>query len=105
MKPILKNFKNELIKGIKNVSEKTNELTALGRLKIDILALNRDIDRSFVKIGKKVYHMVEISSIKEIESDKQLSNLIKKTKVLMKKLKDMEKRLENIRKEGGIGAD
>jgi chaperonin cofactor prefoldin len=102
MIPIFKNIKDELVKGIKNVSKKTNELTALGRLKIDVLTNTRDIEKTFMHIGKKVYQMSGTDSVINLESDRELNNLIRKVKELEKRLEKLNKRIETIRKQGGI---
>ena len=105
MNPLFKNIKEELAKGIKNVSEKTNELTRLGRLKIDILALTRDKDKIFLSIGEKVYKNSKTSSIIELESDRQISSLLKKVKEIEKKIRNINKKIETLRKEDGIEID
>jgi hypothetical protein len=101
MRPIFENIKEELIKGIKNVTKKTNELTALGRLKIEILTHTRDIEKIFMQIGKIVYQASSMDAIINLNSDQNLNILIKKAKELEKKLEKLKIKIERIRKEGG----
>ena len=40
-----KNIRKGMSEGIKNLSDKTGEMTKIGRLKIEIIALKRDIEK------------------------------------------------------------
>jgi hypothetical protein len=82
--------------GIHNVSEKTEELTKIGRIKLSIIAVKRDIEKNFIELGGRVYHLLNESRKVRIASDDKIKSLVERTKNLEEKLNGLEKDLENI---------
>ena len=99
MRSIFDNIKDELIKGIKNVSQKTTELTAIGRIKIEILTNTRDLEKAFIEIGKIIYLSSKKNSLIDLKSDQQIASLIKRVRELEKKLEKLNIKMEKIRME------
>ena len=55
MDSIFKSIKDS----IQKLSQKTDEVTRVGRLKIGIIATKRDLERKMIVLGGKVYDLVE----------------------------------------------
>jgi hypothetical protein len=85
-----------ITEGIRNVSEKTGEMTKIGRLKIEIVALKRDIEKAFIELGGRVYHKLENKET-DIHSDLRIKKLIKDIKSFETKLRDCEEKMEKVR--------
>ncbi len=90
--------------GVDTFVEKTEELTKIGRIKVDILNIKRNIDKNFSELGGRVYHLVveeKKSSGKDVLADKEVKELIECVKILAKELEDKKAELESIRAKEG----
>ena len=83
--------------GYLNLSEKTGEMTQIGRLKIEMIALKRDIEKAFIELGGRVYHGLEEKHEDDILADLRIKKLVKGIKSLELKLKSLEKKVEQVR--------
>jgi hypothetical protein len=83
--------------GFQNLSDKTGEMTKIGRLKIEIIALKRDIEKAFIELGGRVYHQVEEKHEAEILSDEKIKKLIKDINSFETKLKSLEDKIQKVR--------
>ena len=96
------NLKKGLSDGIKTVSAKTEELTKIGRLKIEVIAVKRDIEKSLIEFGGKIYHQLNKKTSVDISDDEDLNNLVNQIKAFEKKLKKLEKDIEEIHSEARV---
>jgi len=95
-------LKKNLSDGIKKVSAKTEELTQIGRLKIEVIAVKRDIEKSFIELGGRIYHQFDQDDSYDLKKDENIQNLIKNIKDLEKKMKKLEKEIAKVQSEGKI---
>jgi len=94
--------------GVDTFVEKTEELTRIGRIKVDILNIKRNIDKNFSELGGRVYHLVveeKKSSGKDVLADKEVKELIECVKILARELEDKKAELESIRAKEGVASD
>lgn len=96
------NIKKGIIEGIQTVSEKTEEMTNIGRLKIQILATKRDIEKNFIELGGRIYQMIDEKKEIQFQKDKQIQHLVTTIRQNEKKLENLKKEIERIRKEDGV---
>jgi len=59
-------------------ADKAEELTKVGRLKIDILSLNREIEKNFVELGGKVYELIHKMDQGRIKSNDEVKRIIQR---------------------------
>lgn len=90
-------IKKSMSAGYQNLSEKTGEMTQIGRLKIEIIAIKRDIEKAFIELGGRVYHNLEKKNEDDILSDQRIKKLVKDIKSLELKLKSLELKIEQVR--------
>jgi hypothetical protein len=90
-------IKKSMADGYMNLSEKTGEMTQIGRLKIEMIALKRDIERAFIELGGRVYHGLEEKHEDDILADLRIKKLVKDIKTLELKLKTLEQKVEKVR--------
>jgi hypothetical protein len=83
--------------GFKNLSDKTAEMTKIGRLKIEIIALKRDIEKAFIELGGRVYHQFEEKTEENILSDQRIKKLLKDIKSFETRLKSLELKIQQVR--------
>jgi hypothetical protein len=95
-------LRKNLSDGIKKVSAKTEELTQIGRLKIEVIAVKRDIEKSFIELGGRVYHQLDEDGTYDVRKDENIQRLVKTIKDFEKKMKKLEKEIENVQSEGKI---
>lgn len=93
---------SDVKKGFKDtvtyVSEKTEELTTLGRLKLDIAGINRKIDKKFNDLGKSVYSKMEKEEGLVLDSDEEIKTIIEDISGLEKEKVQKEIELEEVGK-------
>jgi len=82
--------------GVQTVSEKTDELTKVGRLKIEVIAVKRDIEKLFVELGGRVYDILQNQKKASISKDDEIKKLVERVEKFEKKLHELEERIQNI---------
>jgi len=79
----------------KAAADKAEELTRTGKVKLDILQVNREIDHLFSELGGKVYHLQSEDALDSLGEDEEIKAIFEKIKVLeAKKLKLEEEQKE-----------
>ena len=90
-----------VVDGYNNISDKAEEVTKIGRIKIEIIAAKRDIEKLFVELGGRFYNNFD-SKKNELFKDKEIIKLIKKVKEKESELDLLKKKIEKVKKEDGI---
>ena len=74
------NIKKGLMDGIHTATDKTSEYTKIGRIKIDILGVKKEIEEKLLELGGRLYDMVAEKEMYDIKSDKRVMQLIEQIK-------------------------
>lgn len=88
--------------GFQLAGNKTVEMTKVGRVKIDVLALKKEIEEKLVELGGRVYHATIKNDNIDLNSDKNIKQLIEQIKELEVELKNYEIALEQIKNKKDI---
>lgn len=83
--------------GVTTVAEKTEELTKIGKIKVDIIGIKRNVEKNFAELGGKVYHLIVEEKESEIASHKEVQEIINRIKDLEKKLQQKNEELEKVK--------
>ncbi len=83
--------------GVDTVVEKTGELTKIGKIRIDILNIKRNIDKNFSELGGRVYQLITEEKETEISTDKEAREVIECIKILEKELDDKKSELAKVK--------
>ncbi|MFQ5823945.1 MAG: hypothetical protein ACE5JB_07815 [bacterium] len=83
--------------GVDAVVEKTEELTKIGRIKVDILNIKRKIEKNFTELGGKVYHLIAEKNNTQIADEKAVMDIIEQIKNFEKELQDKNVELAKVR--------
>ena len=83
--------------GVDTVVEKTEKLTKIGKIKIDILNIKRNIDKNFSELGGRVYHLIAEEKEATISKDKEAGEVIECIKILEKELDDKKSELAKVK--------
>lgn len=99
------NIKKSLIEGLQSASDKTSEYTKIGRIKIDILGLKKEIEEKLVELGGRLYHLAAEDNRYDVKDEKEIIHLIEKIKKLEEELEKYDEELKRIKKDNGIDLD
>ena len=92
---------NMFRRGVSTVAKKTDEYTKIGKIKVDIIGIKREIDKLFGLLGGKVYHLIAEEKNTKIASNEEVKELMAKINELNEKLVQKKEELEQVRKEYG----
>ena len=83
--------------GVDTVVEKTGVLSKIGKIKIDILNIKRNIEKNFSELGGRVYQLITKEKETEISTDKEAREVIECIKILEKELDDKKSELARVK--------
>jgi hypothetical protein len=97
-------IKKNIVNSLNEAIDKTEEVTSVGRIKLEILQLEHRLDEQYTELGKFIYKNFKTltGSLKENEKVVELKKAIDR---LEKELGSKEKELGRIREEDGINFD
>lgn len=98
-KSLWESLKKGVETGIKTITEKTEELTEMGRLKLEIMSSKREIEKYFIELGGRIYQLMKENATGDIGQRAEIRALVDKIKVEEKRLDDLNVRFESIRKD------
>ncbi len=96
------NLKKGLLDGLQSASDRTSEYTKIGRIKIDVLGLKKEIEEKFIELGGRVYHNITEKQLTNCDGDLQIEQLIEQIKELEIELQKYDQELTRIKKADGI---
>ncbi len=95
-------FWNELLEkakvGLAFSTEKIEEYSYIGKLKLDIINSKRNTDNLYKKLGKHTFEMINAEN-SDIANDEIVKDSITKIKDSIQEQKELEDKLENARKD------
>ncbi|GAB4342716.1 MAG: hypothetical protein Kow0037_30290 [Calditrichia bacterium] len=97
-------IKKNLIDSLSVALDKTEELTSVGRIKLEILHLEQRLDEKLAALGKQILTKWEDAG-EILEKDDILKNLKEEIDKLQEELHQKEAELGRIKKEDGIEFD
>jgi hypothetical protein len=86
-------------RGVSVVAKKTDEYTKIGKIKVDIIGIKRDIEKQFNALGSKVYQLIVEESNTKVASNDVVKEIIDKVNALNKALNEKKEELEKVRAE------
>jgi hypothetical protein len=104
MAPLWDDVKNAIVEGYVYASDKAEEVTAIGRAKVEILKLNRQIARLMGDMGGRVFEMYESGEQAAIASDESLEGWVEKIRGFRQEIAKWEKEIEAAKAERDAGA-
>ena len=82
---------------VDSVVGKTEELTKIGKIKVDILNTKRQVEKNFSELGGKVYHMIAEEKKSQIAGNKEVKEIIARLKDLETTLEEKNEELERVK--------
>ena len=96
---LFEKIKKGLIDGFNAASDITSEYTKIGRIKIDILGVKKEIEEKMLELGGRVYDNVinaNTYNFKDVSAVTDLIEQIRKLEDELKKCEDDLKRINNM---------
>jgi predicted nucleic acid-binding Zn-ribbon protein len=104
MTTLWEKIKKNVVDTINETLDKTEELTSVGRIKLEILQLEHQLEEQCSQLGKYV-HKHRHKLTKGFEQDRKFTSLNNKIKDLEEDIRKKQKELRRIREEDGIDLD
>ncbi|MFZ5519364.1 MAG: hypothetical protein ACOY90_22215 [Candidatus Zhuqueibacterota bacterium] len=95
----LDDLSNFFKKGVTVVAQKTDEYAKIGKIKVDIIGIKRDIDKNFTELGGRVYQLIVDENDTNIASNNDVKMIISTVNELHTKLQIKKVELEKVREE------
>jgi hypothetical protein len=99
MPSLWEDIKNKLLKSLSFAADKTEEYTLIGKAKVDILNIKKNIDKTHRKLGEEVYPIIIKDQESALAKNKKIKSLLIKIDELKKSLSVKEKEIEIIKKD------
>lgn len=85
--------------GIELVVDKTEEYTKIGKIKVDIIGLKRNIEKKFSELGGRTYEILKEQNRKSVGADVEVKRLVEELVELEKSLDEKKNEIVTIRDE------
>ncbi|MBN2425334.1 MAG: hypothetical protein JXR46_13695 [Calditrichaceae bacterium] len=99
------NLKKGLVDGLHTATDKTTEYTKIGRIKIDLLGLKKELEEKLVELGGRVYQAYDEKKEISLTSDMKIKQLLTRISELDQELKNYQKELKRIKENNGLEID
>jgi hypothetical protein len=104
MAPLWDDVKNAIVEGYVYASDKAEEMSQIGRAKVEILKLNRQIARLMGDMGGRVFEMFESDEQAAISDDESLAGSVEKIHGFREDISKWERDIEQAKAERDAGA-
>lgn len=99
MSSLWDDVKNAILDGYVYAADKAEELTQIGRAKVEVLRLNRTIARTMSEIGGRVFDLFEHGAQTDIPNDDSIAQAVGRITALRTEVQKWEREIERIRTE------
>ena len=94
---LLEKIKKGLISGFQTASDITSEYTKIGRIKIDIIGIKKEIEEKMLELGGRVYQNYTDTKSINFQNKEHIIKIINDISLLEEELKKSEIKLEEIK--------
>jgi len=92
-------FQKYFKKGVSVVAQKTDEYTKIGKIKVDIISIKREIDKRNTELGSKVFQLIAVEKNSRISTNEDVKVSIEKIGELNERITQKKAELDNVRQE------
>ncbi len=92
MSTLFEDIKNGIRDGIELVVDKTEEYSKIGKLKVDILGIKRNIEKAFSELGGQTFELLSKDDKADVSADPEVKKMIAE-------LHDLEESLDSKKNE------
>jgi len=99
MSTLWEDIKRAVKGGYITAAGKTEELTKIGKTRLDIASSKRKLDKKFNELGSTVYRQLSDETTTEEEKSSRINELVKEIRQLEQEIKENEQKIEAIKAE------
>ena len=92
-------IKRTVKEGVSVAAEKTEEYTKVGKVKVEILNIQRNLDKAYAELGEEVFGLFEKGKKTDVAESAKVKKLIAAVKEKKAELKKKEAEIETIKKD------
>ena len=85
--------------GIELVVDKTEEYTKIGKIKMEIVGIKRNIEKHFSELGGRVYEIMKENKRKSVGADEEVKRLVEELIEMEKSLDEKKNEIIKIKEE------
>lgn len=85
--------------GLELVVDKTEEYSKIGKLKVDIFTIKRNIEKQFTELGGRAYDLLTGEAADSLQDDAAVKKIIDEIQALENQLKTKESEIEKVKEE------
>ncbi len=100
-KTFWEDVKKTVKQGVSVAAEKTEEYTRIGKVKVDILSLKRNLDKNMNALGGQTYEFLTSKKQGSLAANAAVKKIVEKIGELKKSIAAKEKEIDKIKKEVG----
>ncbi len=94
MSTLWEDVKNAIVDGYVFASDKAEELTHIGKAKVEILKLNRQIAQTMTEIGGRVYDMFDKDHQDDVPTDEMVRGFVESIQAFQADIEKRENEIE-----------
>lgn len=83
--------------GLELVVDKTEEYSKIGKLKVDIFGIKRNIEKQFVELGGRVFELMTAATPTDINADEECRKIVETVKSLETQLQEKEVEIAKVK--------
>ncbi len=99
MANLFEDIKNGIRDGIELVVDKTEEYTKIGKLKVDILGIKRNIEKLFSELGGQTYELLSKNDKAVVSGDEEVKKLVEELKIQEEKLDAKKNEIKKVKEQ------
>jgi len=92
------NLWKQLHKGLKNAGGKTSDFTKIGRIKIDVLGIKKEMEEKFIELGGRVYQLMGEEEKNDYTKNKEINHIVEQIHELERELNAYDAEIKRIKK-------
>lgn len=85
--------------GIELVVDKTEEYTKIGKIKVEMMGIKRNIEKKFSELGGKTYEILKEGGRKSVGADEEIKQLVAELSELETSLDEKKNEIIKVREE------
>jgi len=93
--------KNAIVDGYVYASDKAEELTAIGKARVDVVKANRKIAQAMTGIGDRVFQLFEDEQEGTLAEDADIVGAIEEIRALRREIGRLKEEIERVKAERG----
>lgn len=101
MSTLWDDVKNAIVDGYVYASDKAEELTAIGKARVDVVKANRKIAQAMTRIGDRVFQLFEDEQESTMAEDADVVGAVEEIRSLRKEIARLEEEIERVKSERG----